>query len=426
MRSNKSAGAGSLSITCGNTQLAAIANASFANASWAGKYTQTPLDIHPNLTKYVVGEGETLTIKVTSSENSLYCCAFTITYDDSQSVTPDKTTVAALASTYSSKLYAMSAEDLSAVEVASVNGKIIADDDMRGKLTWNVYETDDNAIISNNFGKYLSYDGSSLCLNDEKYEWDIDETNSSWQKSGCTFAQYDNEFIYTTTANIGTIGYQSDYTKAYPLVEGYERSGLTIDKLATICLPCGVGADDFLGAVFYEIVGVVKATDDMAVNDITGLAVKEVKNLVAGKPYLMQPTSTTLIAAYDDTKEESAVPATGMVGNLSGAKVYVSASDETHWNYIINNNQLRKVVSDNKASIANNRAYIDLYGVPRYAGNESSAKIITLYDETSGIDSQVVVGNDATPEYTLAGKRVNPSPLHKGIIVKDGRKYVVK
>ncbi len=423
MRSNKTSGAGSLSITCGDTQLATIAKASFANASWAGAYTQTMVDITPDLTQYVVGESEILTIMITASTNSLYCSAYTITYDDSQSITADKTTVAALAGTYSSKLYAMSAEDLSPVEVTTLNGKIIADADMKEKLTWNIYDVDANTIIRNNSGKYLSCDASSLCLDDNKYEWSIDNANSSWQKSDCTFVQCNNEFVYTLTSNIGTTGYQSDYTKAYPIVEGYERTGLTAGKLATICLPCGVGTEDFSGATFYEIVGVVKATDNMAVNDITGLAVKEVKSLVAGKPYLMQPTSATLIAAYDDTKEESAVSATGMVGNLTGAKVYVTASDDTHWNYIVSNNQLRRVVSDNTASIANNRAYINLYGVPRYAGNEASAKFITLYDETSGINA-LPADNEASPAFLLDGTKANASQMQKGIIVKDGRKYL--
>lgn len=425
MKSNKSSGAGSLSITCGNAQLATIANASFANKAWAGGYTQNMVDVTPDFTQYVVGEDETFTIEIVSSQNSLYCSAYTITYDDSQSFTPDKTTVAAIASTYSSKLYAMSADDLSAVEVATVNGKIIADADLKETLTWKIYDIDANAIIRSNSGKYLAYDGSSLCLDNSRYEWDIDEANNSWQKSGSTFAQYNNEFIYTPTSNIGTTDFQSDYTKAYPITEGYERTGLTVDKLATICLPCGVGENDFSGAVFYEIVGVVKATDDMAVDDITGLVVKEVKSLVAGKPYLMQPTSTTLIAAYDDTSEENPVSAIGMVGNLSGAKTYVAASDDTHWNYIVNNNQLRKVVKDNTASIANNRAYINLYGVPRYNGDVASAKVITLYDEASGVNA-LSADNDSSPLFSIDGTKANPSQIHNGIYIKDGKKCIVK
>ena len=515
MRSNQAAGAGSLSVTCGDNEMATIANAKFSNSSWYGQYYyQNFVDITPAFAEYTVSKDEILTISIKASVSSLYCKSYTIVYDDvPHSVTcpsvdllsgayfgaqqvklslpddntatkllyttdgtdpcnaennpaavtedteitlsaatklkvvaandddeysnviirnydiykPIKTNVA-LAGTYSSKLYAMSAEDLSAVEVTTLNGKIIADADMKEMLAWNIYEAGDSNIIRNNSGKFLSVikkTYNTLSLGDDIYRWGIHADSSSWIKDNCSFMYYKGNFTYSQSSYIKKTNYQSDYTKAYPIVEGYERTGLTAGKLATICLPCGVGEDDFSGAVFYEIVGVVKATDNMAVNDITGLAVKEVKSLVAGKPYLMQPTSATLIAAYDDTKAESAVSATGLVGNISGEKVYVTASDDTHWNYIVNNNQLRKVVSDNTASIANNRAYINLYGVPRYAGNEASAKVITLYDETSGINA-LPADNGASPAFLLDGTKANASQMQKGVIVMDGRKYLVK
>ncbi len=425
MKSNKSSGAGSLTITCGNTALSTIDNASFANKSWAGKYQMNLVDIKPDIKQYKVGEGEVLTINLMSSQNSIYCTSYTITYDDTDPIIPDKTTVAALAGTYASKLYAMSTDDLSAVEVTTLNGKIIADADMKERLTWNVYDVKDNSIICNNAGKYLSFDGSSLCLSDAIYKWNIDEDNCSWQKSGCTFAQSNNKFIYTSTSNIGEKYFQSDHTKAYDITDGYVRSGLTIGKFATVCLPSGVEEGDFSGAEIYEIIGVVKDTEDMTVNDITGLAVKEVTSLVAGTPYIMMPTSSSLVAIYDDTKEDNPVSATGLVGNLSGEKMYVPASDDTHWNYILNNNQLRKVVSGVKASIANNRAYIDLYGVPRYDGDVSSVKIILLNDEASGIGA-LSADNEESAAFAIDGRRACPSHMHKGIYVKDGKKYLDK
>ncbi len=71
MKSNKSAGAGYLSITAGTTTLAAIGSSSsgvaFNNASWNGSYTTTYTDVSKPLYKYIL-------TSITNSNGSVVRC----------------------------------------------------------------------------------------------------------------------------------------------------------------------------------------------------------------------------------------------------------------------------------------------------------------------------------------------------------------
>lgn len=516
MKSNTKSGAGSLSVTCGNSTLASIADATFADASWNGKYTTTYTNITPEVTPYKVGVGESINIVVRASVNSLYCKSFTITYSEgSPSVSapvislasgdyigeqhvrlslpedntaskilyttdgtdprngsnnptaitedadivvtspttikavatndageysavvkrtynvfvPTKTTRAALAGQYSSISYAMSATDLKAVAVNAVNGKIInADDDLKDMLNWNIYETDDSAVIMNDTGEFLTGGSTqTLTLGTKIFKWAKAEENDSWENSNRTFlysASGDGTFSNLTISNIGKDGYQADWTRAHSFSDGYVRQELTSGQLASVCLPCDVAEQDFMGAELFEIAGVVKSTPDMTVNDVTGIAIKPVTELSAGTPYILQATGDLFIAAYSGEPVEEAATATGLVGNLSGAKIAVGASDATHWNYVIYKNKLRKIVSAGSATIASNRAYIDLYGVPEYTGNDESVKTISLSDGSTGINSTSVTPT-STATYNLNGVRMPARQTRKGIYIRNGRKQIV-
>lgn len=345
-------------------------------------------------------------------------------------IIPEKTTRAALAATFSNKVFALSADDLAAIEVHAVNGKIVnADSSTKLKLSWNIHEIGDSAIIENNLNKHLTGGGSTtLDLTNSIFKWNKNIANNSWEYANRSFIYRNSSggvFKNYLTKYIKHNGYQSDWTKAYTFAEGYVRTGLIPNQLATICLSYSVAVSDFKGANFFEIAGVIKATADMNVDDITGIAIKPVKELTAGKPYLMQATENVLVAAYSGERVAESAASTGLVGNISGETITVGPSDNTHWIYAVSWNKLRKITGKGKAEIANNRAYLNLYGVPVYVDSNVSAKIIYVNDNPTGI-KDILESSDTNETYRLNGIKVSSEKATKGIYIKGGRKYIVK
>ncbi len=340
---------------------------------------------------------------------------------------PDKTTRTALACVCDNTTYAMSADDLKAVAIDAVNGMIInADDELASQLSWTVYEAGDSAVIGNDHGQYLSGgDTQSLSLSGRIFKWAAVHENSSWQNSDRTFlfgSTADGNFCNYPIDDIDKGGNQADCTKPYSFAEGYVRSGLHTDQLATVCLPCDVAEHDFCGASVFEIIGVVKSTPNMEVNDITGIAVKPVTQLSAGTPYLMQATNNSFVAAYSGETVTETTPATGLAGNLNDTKVSVEASNATHWIYVVYNNEFRKVTNTISATIAANRAYINLYGVPMYSGNDNSVKTIPLSGSSTRI-SPLSSADKPTNIYLPNGQKATSVYGIKGIYIVNGRKY---
>lgn len=517
MKSNADAGAGSLSVTCGSFTLASIPDSKFNSRDWCGEYPEYYTDITPETTPCRVGNGETVSIVIKASENSLYCKSFSVTYsedfsavgiptlslasgdyigeqtvrlglpddnsasrifyttdgtdpgaDDSNPteitadtdihitspttikavatndtgdrsaivsrrynvIVPDITTRAALASEYSNTVYAMSADNLQAVDVYAVNGKIInADDELKARLYWNIHEIGDSAVIENDLGQFLNGGNTAaMSLGKHIFKWAVEREHGSWQHSNRTFliSKTSGEtFGNCASDKINTNGYQTDWTKPYFFSDGYVRSGLASGQLATVCLPCDVAAQDFKGAGIFEIVGVKKATTDMSINDITGIAIRPVTVLSAGTPYLMIASDTSFVAAYCSEPISETVVTTGLVGNLSGAKITVEPSDATHWNYVIYKNQIIKVTDAVSATISDARAYLNLYGVPVYTDNEESAKTIPLSTDITDI-KQVSATGKAADTYIVNGLKVPSEQSPKGIYIRNGRKYSAK
>ena len=81
MKSNKSSGAGNFSATVGATTISSIATANFNSANWAGKWSQTYVDVNPAVTATEVGADEDVVIKIAATANSLYCQSITIAYE---------------------------------------------------------------------------------------------------------------------------------------------------------------------------------------------------------------------------------------------------------------------------------------------------------------------------------------------------------
>ena len=84
MKSNGKAGAGSLSVTCGDAVIASIADSKFSSTNWNGAFTTSYVDIRPAVTPTVV-DGD-VEIRISGSENSLYCQSVAVTYDATFSI----------------------------------------------------------------------------------------------------------------------------------------------------------------------------------------------------------------------------------------------------------------------------------------------------------------------------------------------------
>lgn len=81
MKSNQKSGKGSLKVTIGNKTIAKIADSKFNEKNWNGAWSESFIDVKPNVTATKVGVGETLEIQIAASENSLYCQGVTVEFD---------------------------------------------------------------------------------------------------------------------------------------------------------------------------------------------------------------------------------------------------------------------------------------------------------------------------------------------------------
>lgn len=83
MKSNTSKGAGSLSVKAGNTTIASISACNFNDKNWYGAWSTSYVDVNPALSNdsYVIASGESLTITIAATVNSLYCKSFSVTYE---------------------------------------------------------------------------------------------------------------------------------------------------------------------------------------------------------------------------------------------------------------------------------------------------------------------------------------------------------
>ena len=85
MRSNMKSGAGSLSVVVGMDTLWKIDNKPFCDVEWAGKYSKTvSLPIKKSM-NVLVGDNESIEIKISATENSLYISSYTIYYEQPSS-----------------------------------------------------------------------------------------------------------------------------------------------------------------------------------------------------------------------------------------------------------------------------------------------------------------------------------------------------
>jgi Domain of unknown function (DUF3244) len=87
MRSNATAGAGTLSVVAGSTTIASVTpTATFNTASWNGAYTTTYSNITKTPIAYDITTGQNVVITIAATTNSLYIQSYTINYTPVSSV----------------------------------------------------------------------------------------------------------------------------------------------------------------------------------------------------------------------------------------------------------------------------------------------------------------------------------------------------
>lgn len=82
MRSNGTAGAGTLSVVAGSTSIASVSpTANFSSSSWYGAYSSTYVDVTKTPTAYTIGASQNVVITIAATTNSLYIQKYTIVYE---------------------------------------------------------------------------------------------------------------------------------------------------------------------------------------------------------------------------------------------------------------------------------------------------------------------------------------------------------
>lgn len=188
----------------------------------------------------------------------------------------------------------------------------------------------------------------------------------------------------------------------------------TVDQKSTVCLPYALTEEEATAAgVFYELTSVADGT----------LHFTKVTTTEANKPYVFVPAKEYPFAEVALTK----TPVAGGAGSytVNGYKFQgVSKKEDVPngaYGYNATNGNFSKANSEN-VDIKARRAYIIAEG-----GAGARGFLDTEFnDGTTGIQEINVQSEDAAdaPAYNLAGQRVNAN--HKGIIIKGGKKYIVK
>ena len=233
----------------------------------------------------------------------------------------------------------------------------------------------------------------------------IDGTTATWYTEGAKTITYSNSSTGQRRITNITVYY------------GYTRT-TTADNYGTICLPFAVAAADRSGATFYSVAGVTKSDDK-----ITGVALEEVTgDLVAGTPYIFKATDSKIVAGYKG--EASAVKsATGLVGNLDAATT-INAGE---YIYILGtDNKMHKLSGTATATVATNRAYLNLEGVDEA---DASVKGVRLYfdgsEEATAIENLTpTLSQGEGAIYNLAGQHL--AAPQRGINIIGGKKVLVK
>ncbi len=320
---------------------------------------------------------------------------------------------------------------LQSVEVVPIQGRLLNVDENIDKIQWNITNDNSTSTISpvSLPDKYLYADlentETKLSLSTTRCVWTIDAEHNSWSNSSGTRTFYyvisEKCFSYRSKTNVGLGDNFSNYTTPMPIVPGYTRA-TSVGKIGTICLPCSVKVDDYVGAEFYSIV--CKKVD--ATNKPVSIICEKVDVLVAGMPYLFVGNAESLRIAYSGDSKDAANH-NGLYGTLT------KDTPVAEGHYLVSNNKIVKCGKN--CYIQANRAYINMEEVPAISNDNSVSgkRFLEIFGEgTVGIDN--VEADENVDVYSINGillKRNVASSLATdglphGVYIINGQKVVVK
>ena len=306
-------------------------------------------------------------------------------------------------------------------------------------IAWKAESEVENEYIRNSLGNYLRVNGSNMSFGskDGKAEWTKNGNGQfvTGYLTGLCYSEENtafvikNEDVWRTISTYSACAYEVDLANVLSATE-YTRS-LTNGNYATMCLPFAVSASEtfFSGAEVYIIVG-----KHVSAGNVTGIELEQVTdNLVAGKPYVILATASTLSAWHGNDFVGSPVNGDGLVGNLNSDPL--TMPDGT---YGIKGNKLRKI-NGGTGKVNQYRAYINLDGIPEVAATPTPApgrRVIVTENSTESEEQQDVetsledLLNHATsinwnePVYNALGQRVGKGTT--GVLIQNGKKFFVQ
>ena len=304
-------------------------------------------------------------------------------------------------------------------------------------ISWKAENTADGYYIRNSADQYLKVAGATMSLSGSTYEWykNAGDAFVTGYTTGMCYDESYSAFVITGQNDHSSVSTISACVHEIPvaslaLATEYTRS-LTNGNYATMCLPFAVSASEtfFSGAEVYIIVG-----KHVSAGNVTGIELEQVTgNLVAGKPYVILATASTLSAWHGADLVGSPVNGDGLVGNLNSTPLIMP--DGT---YGISGNKLRKI-NGGTGKVNQYRAYINLDGIPEVAATPTPApgrRVIVTENSTESEEQQDVetsledLLNHATsinwnePVYNVLGQRVGEGTT--GVLIQTGQKFFVQ
>ena len=252
----------------------------------------------------------------------------------------------------------------------------------------------------------------------DTYTWEMGFLNGAYYRGYLNNGNYEMEcYQLTLPDGAGKTDHSSDFwcrKWTQPLNVSYERQ-FTGGQTSTICLPFALTAEEVSNAgTFYQLTAY-----DGETLTFTPVSVTE-----AYTPYLFvaassgQPFKSLGAKVIDVT---SMVDVTGDAAVMKGVmerQAIGSDDDNVVFGYLESSGEFVKVKSGN---INPFRAYIT---IPKTAVSAGSLEVTFL--DTEGVEKTIAVPQPATDNrsYTIGGAAASPST--KGIIIRNGKKQVVR
>lgn len=293
-------------------------------------------------------------------------------------------------------------------------------------ISWKAENTADGYYIRNSADQYLKVAGVTMSLSGSTYEWykNAGDAFVTGYATGMCYDESYSAFVITGQNDHSSVSTISACVHEIPvaslvLATEYTRS-LTNGNYATMCLPFAVSASEtfFSGAEVYIIVG-----KHVSAGNVTGIELEQVTdNLVAGKPYVILATASTLSAWHGDDLVGSPVNGDGLVGNLNSTPLIMP--DGT---YGISGNQLRKI-NGGTGKVNQYRAYIDLDGIPEMMPSSAPGRRV-IYTESTATSVEDLLENATLinwnePVYNIMGQRVGKGTT--GVLIQNGQKFLIQ